>query len=112
MRKMFTQSFKIRIRILFFLLTLLIFPAFAMNSGTIYANGSFQQEKLKITGTVVDASGTAIPGVSILVKGTFIGAITDLDGKFSLSVDPNDVLIFSFIGYMTQEVSVLFSILH
>jgi TonB-linked SusC/RagA family outer membrane protein len=106
MRKMFTQSFKIRIRILFFLLTLLIFPAFAMNSGTIYANGSFQQEKLKITGTVVDASGTAIPGVSILVKGTFIGAITDLDGKFSLSVDPNDVLIFSFIGYMTQEVSV------
>jgi len=59
-----------------------------------------------ITGVVSDASG-ALPGVNIIVKGTSNGASTDFDGKYSINnVDSNAVLVFSFLGYITQEVSV------
>jgi len=60
-----------------------------------------------VTGTVKDAStGQEMPGVNIQVKGTTLGTISDIDGKYSLSVpDRNATLIFSFIGYVTQEVS-------
>lgn len=61
-----------------------------------------------VTGTILDgANGEAMPGVNIQVKGTTIGALTDINGKYSIKVaDPNAVLIFSFIGYATQEVPV------
>ncbi|WP_299700840.1 von Willebrand factor type A domain-containing protein [uncultured Pontibacter sp.] len=61
-----------------------------------------------ITGTVTDvADGSPLPGVSILIKGTSKGTSTDQHGKYSLSI-PNDnaVLVFRFIGYMTQEIKV------
>ncbi|MBF8964514.1 von Willebrand factor type A domain-containing protein [Pontibacter sp. FD36] len=61
-----------------------------------------------ITGTVTDANaGNPLPGVSILIKGTTKGASTDQHGKYSLSI-PNDnaVLVFRYIGYMTQEIKV------
>jgi TonB-dependent starch-binding outer membrane protein SusC len=106
MRKMLTQSFSDRIRIFFLLLILLVIPVFVMNSGIIYGNESFQQEQRKITGTVVDASGAALPGVSILVKGTSTGTVTDLDGKFSIIAGSNDVVVFTFIGYTSQEITV------
>lgn len=66
-----------------------------------------QQQKKEVSGTVRDASGAPIPGVTVLVKGTSIGALTDMDGKFKLSV-PGDVksLVFSFVGMKTQEVPV------
>ena len=58
-----------------------------------------------VTGSVKDEFGTGLPGVNVLVKGTSIGAVTDAEGNFSLSV-PNDdaVLVFTFIGYLSQEV--------
>jgi hypothetical protein len=60
-----------------------------------------------ITGQVSEESGNPLPGVNVLVKGTAAGTVTDGDGKFSLPVSSNDaVLVFSFIGYKTQEVSV------
>jgi TonB-linked SusC/RagA family outer membrane protein len=60
-----------------------------------------------ISGKVINADGTALPGVNILVKGTTLGTVTDADGKFIVNVPDNDaVLIFSFIGYSPQEVSV------
>lgn len=59
------------------------------------------------TGTVVDESGQPMPGVSVLVKGTTQGTVTDIEGKFSLNVETADpVLVFSFIGYTTVEVPV------
>jgi TonB-linked SusC/RagA family outer membrane protein len=55
-------------------------------------------------GTVSDgADNSAIPGVSVSIKGTKSGVITDTDGKFSLSASPGSTLVFSFIGYTTQE---------
>jgi TonB-linked SusC/RagA family outer membrane protein len=60
-----------------------------------------------VTGTVKDETGTALPGVNILVKGTTLGTTTDADGNFSITVpDNNAILVFSFIGFATQEVAV------
>lgn len=61
----------------------------------------------ELKGRVVDEQGEALPGVSILVKGTQQGQITDVDGRFSIEVtDENVVLVFSFVGYITQEIEV------
>lgn len=67
------------------------------------AYSEFQQ--LEVTGTVTDSkSGESLAGVNIVVKGTTIGAISDADGKYSINVPSlNSVLVFSFIGYATQE---------
>jgi TonB-linked SusC/RagA family outer membrane protein len=60
-----------------------------------------------VRGTVRDASGIAMPGVSILEKGTSNGTVSDADGKFTLNVRSSEsVLVLSFIGYATQEVPV------
>ncbi len=65
-------------------------------------------QQARVTGTVTDAStGDAMPGVNIQVKGTALGAITDIDGKYTVTnVEPGATLVFSFIGYVTQEVAV------
>ncbi|WP_113923867.1 SusC/RagA family TonB-linked outer membrane protein [Cognataquiflexum aquatile] len=66
-------------------------------------NLSFAQQS-QITGKVTDAdSKEGIPGVSVLVKGTTRGAISDLDGNFSISATGAEILVFSFIGYVTIE---------
>lgn len=69
-----------------------------------YPPGNVQQ--MSITGKVTDSqTGDAMPGVNILVVGTSIGVITDVSGRYSISVnDRNATLRFSFIGYVTQEV--------
>jgi len=61
-----------------------------------------------ITGTVVSKSdGLGLPGATIMVKGTQQNTVTDMDGKFSLTVtDPNAVLVISFMGFKTQEIPV------
>lgn len=61
-----------------------------------------------ITGTVLDATlGDPVPGATVLVKGTTRGAATDLDGKFTLQLQAGDqVLVVSFVGYLTQEVEI------
>ncbi|MGV8094585.1 MAG: TonB-dependent receptor [Mangrovibacterium sp.] len=65
------------------------------------------QQAKTISGRVTDSSGAALPGVTIVVKGTTIGTITDVDGKYNLSnVQSNATLTFSFIGMKTQEVPV------
>ena len=58
-----------------------------------------------VTGTVSDASGP-LPGVNVLVKGTAVGSVTDFDGNFQVSANNGDTLVFSYIGYLTQEVLV------
>lgn len=60
-----------------------------------------------ITGTVTDEKGEAIPGVSVLLKGTQRGTVTDPQGSFRLAVpDESAVLLFSFVGYKSQEIPV------
>ena len=67
---------------------------------------AFAQQRT-VTGTVVDDLGQPLIGVSILEKGTTNGVITDMDGNFSLKLtSENPTLVFSYIGYKTQEVSV------
>ncbi len=61
----------------------------------------------KVSGTVKDESATPIPGVNVLIKGTTLGTTTDAGGNFSLDIeDENSILVFSFIGYISQELTV------
>jgi TonB-linked SusC/RagA family outer membrane protein len=61
----------------------------------------------KVTGKVTSADdGASLPGVSILEKGTSNGTVTDADGNFSISVSPDAQLVFSFVGFTSQEVPV------
>ena len=65
-----------------------------------------QQQSREITGTVVDATGEAVIGASVMIKGTTTGTITDIDGSFQVNAGSKSVLVISYIGYMTQEVTV------
>lgn len=83
----------------FYLRWRLLFLAVLL-SGQTYAQGGRE-----LKGTVMDAAtSTALPGVSIVVKGTTRGTQTDAEGKYSIRVESNEVLGFSFIGYEMQEV--------
>ncbi|MFK5972124.1 MAG: SusC/RagA family TonB-linked outer membrane protein, partial [Flavobacteriaceae bacterium] len=59
-----------------------------------------------ITGVVTDENGSPLPGASIVVKGTTTGAVTDFDGNYSIAADTNSILIFSYVGYSTQEIAI------
>ncbi len=66
-----------------------------------------QAQQKKITGVVKDERGQAIPGATVLVQGTTIGIVTDMDGKYEFNIPANaEVLIFSFVGMRSQEVAV------
>ena len=58
-----------------------------------------------VSGSVAEVSGTTLPGVSVVLKGTSVGTVTDSDGKYSINASEG-VLVFSFIGYTTQEVAI------
>ena len=70
----------------------------------------FKKETLQqivVTGKVTDEDGNPLPGVNIIIKGTLTGGITDLNGNYSIEVgDPEAVLVFTFIGMLTQEIKV------
>lgn len=66
-----------------------------------------QQNKTRITGTVVDRNGEPVIGANVVEKSVTVnGTITDADGKFSLNISPGTTLVVSYIGYVTQEVTV------
>ncbi|MGV3639287.1 MAG: carboxypeptidase-like regulatory domain-containing protein, partial [Adhaeribacter sp.] len=78
------------------------FLCIVLGAGSIYA----QTANKTITGTVTDEAGTPLPGVSISVKGTSMGAVTDVAGKYSISLPANaSTLVFSFIGFEAKEVA-------
>ena len=70
-----------------------------------FAQIGFAQQKT-VSGTVSDVSGLPLPGVSVVIKGTSTGTQTDFDGKYTIDVLTNQVLVFSFIGTKTQEIAV------
>jgi TonB-linked SusC/RagA family outer membrane protein len=84
----------------------LMIPLLKVYSIALPVNGENTPDATKINGTVLDADTKApLPGANIIIKGTNVGTITDLDGKFLLEVeDPNATLIFSFIGYQSVEI--------
>ncbi|WP_232424896.1 SusC/RagA family TonB-linked outer membrane protein [Algoriphagus resistens] len=99
--------------VLAMLLLLVWHPPFSNEvfaSTSIFHLGSMKEvDERLITGMVKDSNGDALPGASILLKGTSIGVISDLEGKFQITIpdgvtDP--VLVFSFIGFENQEVPV------
>lgn len=68
-----------------------------------FSVASFGQ-KLKVSGIIKDATTAAsIPGVSVTIKSSNLGTTTDLDGKYQIEVNQNDVLVFSFMGYQKVE---------
>lgn len=70
-------------------------------------------QKDTITGTVAEKkSNTTLPGVSVLIKGTTTGSSTDFNGEYSIKAKVGDVLVFSYLGYKTQEIKVTKSILN
>ena len=72
----------------------------------IFTVQQVQAQTVTVSGVVVAQSDKQpIPGVSVLIKGTKTGTQTDLQGRFSLTASPKDALVFSFIGFNTQEVS-------
>ena len=92
----------------------LLLSAFSVNAamatpasaGTVDEVMAVQQGK-KVTGVVVDGTGEPVIGANVVVKGTTNGTITDFDGNYSLEGVPADgVLVFSYIGYLSQEIPV------
>ena len=63
------------------------------------------QQKITVTGILTDTNGVPIIGANIVEKGTTNGTVTDLDGRFSLETTSNAILQISYIGYLTQEIS-------
>jgi TonB-dependent starch-binding outer membrane protein SusC len=67
---------------------------------------TFELQQKKITGTVTDQKGNPLPGVNVVVKGTFTGAISDVDGKYTIETEnQNPTLVFSFVGFVQQTVA-------
>ncbi len=93
-------------------LAVVLFAAGGTNSG--YAGGLkaaeyFLNQKITeetVTGKVTDTKGDALPGVSVLVKGTTKGTTTEGDGGFRISANQGDVLVFSFVGFESREVKI------
>lgn len=63
-------------------------------------------QHITVTGTVVDSTDEPLIGASVVAEGTSIGVATDIDGNFRIDVDPNAVLVVSYVGYNTQRVPV------
>jgi TonB-linked SusC/RagA family outer membrane protein len=64
------------------------------------------QQGAPITGTITDTDGEPVIGASIAVKGTGVGTVSDINGKFSIQAGPSATLVVSFVGYKTQEIAV------
>lgn len=87
----------------------LVSPAFAADAQVNGKDNVSVHETLQsktVTGVVVDAAGVPVIGANVIVKGTTVGTITDFDGNYSLEVPENAVLQISYIGYLTEEVTV------
>lgn len=93
-------------KLLFFSLAIasLFILAPDINAGQASILSTSQTKNTLVKGTVKDASGEPLIGVSVSVKGkSGIGTITDINGNFSIQCDANDILVFSYIGYATLE---------
>ena len=72
------------------------------NGNTVLAQ---QQQRLSVSGVVVDESGEGLIGASVAEVGTNNRSVTDLNGRFTLTVAPRAILEFKYVGYQTLEIS-------
>jgi TonB-linked SusC/RagA family outer membrane protein len=80
---------------------------YLMFLGVLLVNNVNAQEITTITGKVTDVSGQPLPGVTVLIKGTTNGTVSDVDGTYSISNVPIDkTLVFSFVGMTPQEITI------
>ena len=68
--------------------------------------GQFMIAQNQVKGVVLDSGGLTLPGVNIIEKGTENGVVTDFDGNYTISVQNNAIIVFSYIGFDTQEIKV------
>ena len=93
MKKNVPKLFRLSITLIFFLSACLHY--------------GYSQNQITVRGLVNDIEGTPLPGANVIVSGTQLGTVTDFDGNFELQKVPsNAVIIFSYVGYKTQSVSV------
>ncbi|MBN2661051.1 MAG: carboxypeptidase-like regulatory domain-containing protein, partial [Tannerellaceae bacterium] len=90
--------------------SLILLTAILCSVGTVYAadkaeigNTDIPQQRQKVTGTISDAMGP-VTGASVIVKGTTVGTISDINGNYSLEVSNGQTIQISFIGYVPQEI--------
>lgn len=81
-----------------------LLPQHAMANNLLVKNVQMQQSP--VTGVVKDAFGEPLMGVNVIVKGTTIGAVTDIDGQFSFDAPAGSTLLVSYIGFQSEEVKV------
>lgn len=107
--KISTCYYKSYGRRILFLLLMFILVQYSFASGAandIKDTNNITQNSTTVKGTVKDQSGDPLIGVSVVVKGTTTGAITDVDGGFSVRIpDGNHTLVFSLVGFHTQEIA-------
>lgn len=70
----------------------------------LFCVSSMSIAQIDVAGSVKDLAGNALPGVNVLVKNTSQGTVTDTDGNYRITLPSDGTLLFSFIGYKTQEV--------
>jgi TonB-linked SusC/RagA family outer membrane protein len=107
--KEFSPHGSVKVAIGMLLITTIPFSTPAMAKGFNYRTvvASLKTADLSVSGAVTDEKGAPLPGVTVTVKGSTQGAITDANGKFSITLkDPNATLVFSFIGFTPQEIAV------
>nr|WP_229311800.1 TonB-dependent receptor [Larkinella rosea] len=93
--------------LLAFVCTSIAFAAKAPNSGTSKTALATALVDRTLTGKVIDETNSALPGVSIVIKGTTRGTVTDANGEYKIEVpESGATLVYSFVGYLSQEVSV------
>ena len=68
--------------------------------------GQFISAQNKVNGTVYDVNNLPLPGVNVIEKGTTNGVVTDFDGNYSITINDGAFLVFSYLGFVTQEISV------
>ncbi len=104
-----TNKLFVKLKLTLLLLLISVFGVLASVNSTLNTASltiADQQERT-VTGTVVDENGDPVPGATVKVKGTSIGTITELDGKFSITVPDDDaILVISYVGMGTQEIAV------
>ena len=94
-------------KLLSVLLCFMVLTSFTINRANANNNKLLQSPKRDITGTVVSASdGSPIPGANVFIKNTTVGTITDINGNFNIQASNEDIIVVSFIGFISREILV------
>ena len=89
--------------ILLVLLYVFLMPLFSFS---LQAGNFLEPPQATVSGTVTDTSGNPLAGVNLVVESKNIGTMSELDGSFSITADPDDVLVFSMVGFKTLSVPI------